>query len=311
MSIFNARAATFLIALMLCFGFTAVPAHAATLSEVQISAVLNLLSVFGADLSIITRVSTALHGSIGTVPDSPPPSSAPVARTKRITLVSPNGGESYVAGQETIQVKYRAENLRGKQITATLYSPVSGNTQYKVTGHADRGGCQSDGTCVLKLSLEQAGGPTAGQYRVNLCTSERGMAPVCDSSDTDFTVFPMNNPSGIVFTATPGTYSERYALFLDSKAPGIGDSSRVTMVCHGTINFYIPIGGTNYYPTCTDGLVSKTIGGAQQGRTILIPYGNTVPVSVDFTFTIYKNGFPTGEARMVSVVIPPPGTGGR
>lgn len=52
--------AAFALALML--SFAAAPAHAATLTDAQIQAIVNLLSTFGADSGTIANVNAALHG---------------------------------------------------------------------------------------------------------------------------------------------------------------------------------------------------------------------------------------------------------
>ena len=102
-----------------------------------------------------------------------------------ITVLSPNGGESFVAGHGIIHVTYQSSNISGQQLTAYLYSPVLGDVR-RVSGYASSNGS-------IDIPLDNGGVDSAGQYKVNICANNIDNPvvsgkPLCDLSDNYFTI---------------------------------------------------------------------------------------------------------------------------
>ena len=107
---------------------------------------------------------------------------ATTATQPSITVLSPNGGESYVAGDSNIHITYSSANMVGSTLTAYLYSPTLNNVR-SVLGIASNSG---------SIDMQLAKGntiDTAGQYKITLCSNVYVVGKdVCDSSDSYFTI---------------------------------------------------------------------------------------------------------------------------
>ncbi len=113
------------------------------------------------------------------------PSATPTATpTPSITVLSPNGGESYVSGRGSIEIKYLSQGLEGKTLTAYLWSPTYGNVRSLSNLPADR----SNSVSYIAFDLEKAGPDSVGQYKINLCSPDVKGNGVCDYSDNFFTL---------------------------------------------------------------------------------------------------------------------------
>src|SRR3989344_5830275 len=89
------------------------PAHAAALTESQISAILSLLSSFGADQATINNVNIALGGN--STPTTPSPTGSPA-----ISIVTPVGGTNFKIG-DTIPLSWNVTNApANSQVIYTL-----------------------------------------------------------------------------------------------------------------------------------------------------------------------------------------------
>lgn len=101
-----------------------------------------------------------------------------------LTVLSPNGGESFVSGQDTIHVTYKSANISGQLLTAYLYSPTLGSVR-SALAYADNSG-------TIDLQLAKGGTDAPGQYKVNLCamnvTDTTSGKTLCDISNNYFTL---------------------------------------------------------------------------------------------------------------------------
>ena len=127
------------------------------------------------------------------------------ATVPSITVVSPNGGESYITGESAIRIRYNSNNIAGSELTAYLYSPIHGNTR-SVLGVASASG-SIDMLLAKGVRLEEI-----GQYKITLCALGVNNPavpgkPLCDSSDNYFTLTkgatPPDNSSNSYSDATP------------------------------------------------------------------------------------------------------------
>jgi len=104
-----------------------------------------------------------------------------------ITIISPNGEESYVAGRETITVKWRSYGLTyNPSYRISLYSPVAGDVAAYQSSPPE-----SDNSSYYQFLIPST--ITTGKYKINVCVlnTERADAPgknLCDSSDNYFTI---------------------------------------------------------------------------------------------------------------------------
>ncbi len=99
-----------------------------------------------------------------------------------ITVLSPNGGESYVSGDSTIYIKYQSTNLIGSHVAAYLDSPTLGKIRSTANNSASNSG-------VIEMSLSKAGADPIGQYKITLCSDVPSNGKdLCDSSDNYFTI---------------------------------------------------------------------------------------------------------------------------
>jgi len=127
-----------------------------------------------------------------------------------ITVISPNGGESYVSGQDTIQAKWSYSNLNpSPKIKIYLYHPVLGEI---LSYNYDQ--ASSSGKDSYSFLIPHA--VTTGQYKIGVCdmNTDRPDLPgksVCDLSDNYFTItYPSAQPQTVTVTNPNG--GESWAL---------------------------------------------------------------------------------------------------
>ena len=127
-----------------------------------------------------------------------------------ITVLSPNGGESYVnyAGvgltNSIINVKYSSTGIVGSPITAYLYSPVYGNIR-SISAIAD-----ANDSAYLDFQLPKGDIVNSGQYKVTICSDvQTSGKSLCDSSDNYFTISSSDpvTPSPLALNLSLDPYS--------------------------------------------------------------------------------------------------------
>lgn len=106
---------------------------------------------------------------------------APVV-TPTVTVLSPNGGETYVAGKN-LTIRYVSQNLDSQPLTVYLYSSTRGI----VRAMSNLTVANSNNVAYITFDMERAGPDSAGQYKILLCSPEE-KAGVCDYSDNFFTL---------------------------------------------------------------------------------------------------------------------------
>lgn len=125
-----------------------------------------------------------------------------VTPTPSITVLSPNGGESY---SSLDSIKFVGSiNYSPKQLVAYLYSPINGNVAELSPDHKDFGG-------NFQGSFSGDPGIGLGQYKITVCDvlTDDPRLPgksLCDSSDNYFTVISSTNrPPVINGTTAPSS----------------------------------------------------------------------------------------------------------
>ncbi len=117
--------------------------------------------------------------------------STPNPTSPAITVLSPNGGESF-KNTDTINILYTGVNL-SNQLIAYLYSPTLGNlaqvTENNIVGNYGTG----KGVITLNLQTNSTATISAGQYKINVCDNNQSPAgssgkSLCDLSDNFFTI---------------------------------------------------------------------------------------------------------------------------
>jgi hypothetical protein len=110
-----------------------------------------------------------------------------------ITVVSPNGGQVYTAGESSISIKYKSSGIQGERITAHLYHPETGFAR-------SYSGFVASDTGTINMDLVKGGPDWAGDYKITLCVegvSGSNGKDLCDSSDNYFTLIdpvPVGKP---------------------------------------------------------------------------------------------------------------------
>jgi len=176
---------------------------------------------------------TLSNGS--TVTDSVPVTiSSTQTTTPSLTVVYPNGGESFTFSQGKISVKYVSSNIVGKKLTVYLYSPVYNNVASYTTYAGNSGTFDFD---IVK------GSPfTDGTYKINICADDVSnpavpFKPLCDISNDYFKISGStatnNSPVSVSYPLTGQTfvagktidvaftnpvYGERYSVRIRGKA---------------------------------------------------------------------------------------------
>jgi len=101
-------------------------------------------------------------------------------KTQLITVISPNGGESYNRGQ-SISYKWN-QNLKTKKLEVSIINASTSEVVYSTKRFDSRG----NNTKFLGGAVTS--GLVAGAYKIKICDAVNPTNPVCDMSNESFTI---------------------------------------------------------------------------------------------------------------------------
>ncbi len=222
--------------------------------------------------------------------------------TAVLKVISPNGGESFVAGEGVMNITYESANISGEPLTAHLYSPTLGDIRVFPAGNA------SSGRGYFQMDLAKGGADPIGQYKINLCAHSVSSPIVPDKSLCDLS----DNYFNLTSSVTPTTSNSANVVSASILSGGVQTAPTMTANFSVQItatggDIQMPRTGAFQFSVFRDGNIVYTINlptfttnysipaGASTGgaaNTFTIPRNSTVTIPVSFTMQSSIGGTP-------------------
>ncbi|HUC88782.1 MAG TPA: Ser-Thr-rich GPI-anchored membrane family protein [Candidatus Paceibacterota bacterium] len=233
------------------------------------------------------------------------------ASTPSITVLSPNGGETYVAGQQ-ITVKWKSTNIPANtQLTIGLSMSVSSGAHTTSTPIIQNTPNDGSESFILNNTILDYFGKTDG-YPFKIYISSGGPAGVLDYSDNSFTInrntatpvaCTLNSPTLVTSSSTSGQY-------VATGDTGVTDATKATYKfsnsgCGTDTISELKFSATNATSVKVNGISAPVTNGVAYvtGLNLAVPNGGS-GLNVD-AYVSYPNvgitGVPSGSTSQIAL----------
>jgi len=229
--------------------------------------------------------------------------------TQPVTVISPNGGESYTVsadGSFSIPFSWQA-NYTLKYPWAYLMNSTAYNVPAVASimlGNDTVGGSSGgQGTFTALNIVDKNAKLTPGQYWVKICDQESDMFnPTCDTSDASFTIASVAPNSGYC------ELRDMYTSIPSQNAPDVGRGyAKMAKPAVNTISGLQSACSTSDYSTLLNNYCSLNSNAVQQGVVVYDPNGNFLSTSCG-SFGCNNVSCPTSTAQP-SITVTSPNAG--
>jgi hypothetical protein len=216
---------------------------------------------------------------------------AQMAAGSYVKVLSPNGGETLEVGK-TYRITWQASSNIDR--VYLMYKKDN------YTGNWICFDCANTGYFDWTVNVGNTN-TTNTQYKIEIIGYENSKGSILDQSDNFFTVpLPQQSiPSITLFSAKDPNLDNR-SVTIVWNASSVTDASLDVNCTPGSISFTTDKGN---YPSCEKGGVWSW-SGQTSGSVVITPSGNTNPITIPFTLTLMKNGYPTSQTQKISVTFP-------